>query len=99
MAPPLLLFTVLLWNTLSKSWAQFGGMPGLGLGVPGLTGGLSTLGPMGQPVGGGMPFGGPMGGSPGVVGLSLFFFFAQTFLAENTPKWIFFFLVTIFSLI
>ena len=48
--------------------AQFGGMPGMGLGVPGMHGGLATMGPMGRPMGGGMPFGGPMGGSPGTFG-------------------------------
>ena len=48
--------------------AQFGGMPGLGLGVPGMHGGLSTMGAMGQPAGMGMPYGGPMGGSPGTLG-------------------------------
>ena len=62
---------VALWCfvvVVSRAAAQFGGVPGLGLGVPGMHGGLSSLGPMGQPVGGGMPYGGPMGGSPGVLG-------------------------------
>ena len=65
-------YLVFIGYFLNSVAAQFGGLPGLGLGVPGMHGGLSTMGAMGQPRGAGMPFGGPMGGSPGTIGGKLF---------------------------